>query len=165
MRPPPWSAKEAFSTARKPSPSVGRADNKFENHPAQSQPDTEQEQRDDLMRGEAGLEADVLENVRRYRAIASLCRQTAAFRPEQRMSLLRQAEEWERLAANELELACEAEESSDQDLALQVLQEIELQDIELQDVELQDNDLSTEPQVDTRWWLPRREGLFAGLAA
>jgi hypothetical protein len=33
----------AFSTARKPSPFVGRADNKFEKHPAHSQPQTEQE--------------------------------------------------------------------------------------------------------------------------
>ena len=45
----------------------------------------------------------VLENVRRYRAIASLCRQTAAFRPLQRWSLLERAEEWERLAIEELE--------------------------------------------------------------
>lgn len=45
----------------------------------------------------------VLENVRRYRAIASLYRQTAAFRPPQRLSLLEQAHEWERLALLELE--------------------------------------------------------------
>jgi hypothetical protein len=45
----------------------------------------------------------VLENVRRYRAIASLHRQTAAFRPHQRWSLLEQAEQWERLAVAELE--------------------------------------------------------------
>ena len=45
----------------------------------------------------------VLENVRRYRAIASLYRQTAAFRPPQRLSLLEQAQEWERLALLELE--------------------------------------------------------------
>lgn len=45
----------------------------------------------------------VLENVRRYRAIASLYRQTAAFRPVQKWSLLEQAEEWERLAVRELE--------------------------------------------------------------
>jgi hypothetical protein len=45
----------------------------------------------------------VIENVRRYRAIASLYRQTAAFRPHQRCSLLRQAEEWEHLAVTELE--------------------------------------------------------------
>ena len=45
----------------------------------------------------------VLENVRRYRTIASLCRQTAAFRPLQRWSLLERADEWERLALDELE--------------------------------------------------------------
>lgn len=45
----------------------------------------------------------VLENVRRYRTIASLCRQTAAFRPLQRGSLLDQAEEWESRAVSELE--------------------------------------------------------------
>ena len=45
----------------------------------------------------------VLENVRRYRTIASLYRQTAAFRPHQRASLLTQAEEWESRAVAELE--------------------------------------------------------------
>ena len=45
----------------------------------------------------------VLENVRRYRAIASLYRQTAAFRPLQRCSLLDQASEWENLALTRLE--------------------------------------------------------------
>ena len=45
----------------------------------------------------------VLENVRRYRAIASLYRQTAAFRPPQSSSLLAQAKEWEYLALTELE--------------------------------------------------------------
>jgi hypothetical protein len=45
----------------------------------------------------------ILENVRRYRAIASLYRQTAAFRPLQRLSLLEQAREWEDLALAELE--------------------------------------------------------------
>ena len=45
----------------------------------------------------------VLENVRRYRTIASLCRQTAALRPDQKWSLLRQAYDWERLAMTELE--------------------------------------------------------------
>ena len=45
----------------------------------------------------------VLENVRRYRAIASLYRQTAGFRPVQRCSLLSQAREWEHLALTELE--------------------------------------------------------------
>lgn len=45
----------------------------------------------------------VLEDVRRYRAIASLYRQTAAFRPLQRCSLLDQASEWENLALTTLE--------------------------------------------------------------
>jgi transcription initiation factor TFIIIB Brf1 subunit/transcription initiation factor TFIIB len=45
----------------------------------------------------------VLENVRRYQAIASLYRQTAAFRPLQRRSLLGEAERWEHLALSELE--------------------------------------------------------------
>jgi hypothetical protein len=45
----------------------------------------------------------VQEKVRRYRAIGSLCRQTAAFRPLQRWSLLKQAEEWEHAAVKELE--------------------------------------------------------------
>jgi hypothetical protein len=45
----------------------------------------------------------VMENVRRYRTIASLCRQAAAFRPIQRHSLLAQAEQWEHQAVSELE--------------------------------------------------------------
>jgi len=45
----------------------------------------------------------VMENVRRYRAIASLYRQTAAFRPLQRATLLGQAKEWEYRALTELE--------------------------------------------------------------
>jgi hypothetical protein len=45
----------------------------------------------------------VLENVRRYRAVASLYRQTAAFRPIQRESLLGEAAHWEHLALSELE--------------------------------------------------------------
>ena len=45
----------------------------------------------------------ILENVRRYRAIASLYRQTAAFRPNQRLTLLEQAFEWESRALTELE--------------------------------------------------------------
>jgi hypothetical protein len=48
--------------------------------------------------------AAVLENVRRYRATASLYRRTAAFRPQQSWSLLEQAKEWERLALAELEI-------------------------------------------------------------
>jgi hypothetical protein len=45
----------------------------------------------------------VMENVRRYRSIASLYRRTATFRPQQSCSLLRQADEWEQLAVAELE--------------------------------------------------------------
>ncbi len=45
----------------------------------------------------------VMENVRRYRAIASLYRQTAAFRPRQSCSLLGAAMEWERRAVAEIE--------------------------------------------------------------
>ena len=57
-----------------------------------------------MQRGEKLMVMDgqiVTENVRRYRAIASLCRQTAALRPLQKWSLLDQAEGWERLAAEE----------------------------------------------------------------
>jgi hypothetical protein len=45
----------------------------------------------------------VLEDVRRYGAIASLYRQTAALRPLQRASLLCHAHEWERRAIEALE--------------------------------------------------------------
>jgi hypothetical protein len=45
----------------------------------------------------------ILENVRRYRGIASLYRQTAAFRPTQSWSLLEQARDWEARALSELE--------------------------------------------------------------
>ena len=45
----------------------------------------------------------VMENVRRYRTIASLYRQTASFRPLLRRSLLEQAEAWEQRAVAELE--------------------------------------------------------------
>ena len=62
-----------------------------------------------LTNGEA-----LLENVRRYRAIASLHRQTAAFRPGQRWSLLDQAEQWEHLALIELEAYFEAREQRTQ---------------------------------------------------
>jgi len=47
--------------------------------------------------------AAIFENVRRYRVIASLYRQTAAFRPNEKWSLLGQANEWERRALIELE--------------------------------------------------------------
>lgn len=45
----------------------------------------------------------VLENVRRFRTIASLYRQTAGFRPDQSWSLLGQAKDWEGRALAELE--------------------------------------------------------------
>lgn len=43
-----------------------------------------------------------MENVRRYRALASLCRQQAAYRPLQSWKLLGQAEHFEHLAEAEL---------------------------------------------------------------
>jgi hypothetical protein len=55
----------------------------------------------------------VLQNVRRYRAIVSLYRQAAAFRPAQSWSLLRQAEEWEQLALIELEAYFTADSGPD----------------------------------------------------
>jgi hypothetical protein len=45
----------------------------------------------------------IMENIRRYRTIASLYRQTAAFRPLHSRSLLEQAREWEHRAVAELE--------------------------------------------------------------
>ncbi|NOJ46340.1 hypothetical protein [Bradyrhizobium archetypum] len=45
----------------------------------------------------------IMENVRRYRTVASLYRQTAAFRPLRSDSLLAQAREWEYRAVAELE--------------------------------------------------------------
>jgi hypothetical protein len=57
----------------------------------------------------------VMENVRRYRAIASLCRQTAALRPLQKWSLLDQAEGWERLAAEEAYfIVCNSTDGNDE---------------------------------------------------
>ena len=59
----------------------------------------------------------VLENVRRYCAVTSLYRQTAAFRPVQRYSLLAEAERWEHLALSELEAyfsVCEGAQSVEQ---------------------------------------------------
>jgi hypothetical protein len=70
----------------------------------------------------------VAENVRRYRAIASLCRQTAALRPLQKWSLLDQAEGWERLAADEGYLmVCNSRHG--------------------------DHDLETTPRAEARWEL------------
>jgi hypothetical protein len=68
----------------------------------------------------------VIENLRRYRAIASLYRQTAAFRPLQSWSLLRQAEEWERLAVAELEAHFNVCTSRHDDQELQVARDAEL---------------------------------------
>jgi hypothetical protein len=62
----------------------------------------------------------VLENVRRYRAIASLHRQTAAFRPLQSWSLLGQAEEWEHLALAELKAYFSSCDSRTYDLRWEV---------------------------------------------
>ena len=45
----------------------------------------------------------IMENIRRYRTIASLYRQTAAFRPLHSCSLLAQARDWEHRAVTELE--------------------------------------------------------------
>jgi len=55
-----------------------------------------------------------MEKVRRYRAVASLWRQTAAFRPDQRWSLLEQAERWDNLAVAELETYFKVGNSADE---------------------------------------------------
>lgn len=44
-----------------------------------------------------------MENVRRYRALALLCRQQAVFHPEESRDWLGQAERWEHLAQAEIE--------------------------------------------------------------
>ncbi|QOG18508.1 MULTISPECIES: hypothetical protein [Bradyrhizobium] len=57
-----------------------------------------------------------MENVRRYRALASLCRQQAAYRPLQTWELLGQAEHFEHLAETELKAhfdACNAQRDED----------------------------------------------------
>ncbi len=43
-----------------------------------------------------------MENAAQYRALASLCRQTAAYNPDKSWQLLGQAERWEHLAEAEL---------------------------------------------------------------
>ena len=61
----------------------------------------------------------LMENVRRYRAMASLCRQQAAYRPLQSWELLGQAEHFEHLAETELKAhfaACNTQ-SADQVIA------------------------------------------------
>lgn len=71
--------------------------NDFENRPGHSPPD--QSKWRHAMNGKV-----VAEKVRQYRAIASLYRQTAAFRPDQKWSLLAQAFEYVR----QLDDACVA---------------------------------------------------------
>ena len=63
----------------------------------------------------------VMENVRRYRVIASLYRRTAAFRPQQSCSLLRQADEWEHLAITELEAYFDLRDGAVRDLQPETL--------------------------------------------
>jgi hypothetical protein len=84
------------STVCKPSAVSAKLANEFENRPLHIPLTTNK--RGHSMSGKA-----ILENVRRYRTIASLCRQTAAFRPAQKWTLLGQASEWECRAMNELE--------------------------------------------------------------
>jgi hypothetical protein len=58
-----------------------------------------------------------MENVRRYRALASLCRQQAAYRPLQSWDLLGQAEHFEHLAEKELKAhfdVCNAQRAQDE---------------------------------------------------
>jgi hypothetical protein len=83
------------STIRKPSDILPEPANELENCPRHIRKDRRGGM---IMGGNA-----ILESVRRYRAIASLYRQTAAFRPLQRHSLLGQAARWEQLAISELE--------------------------------------------------------------
>lgn len=57
-----------------------------------------------------------MESVRRYRALASLCRQQAAYRPLQSWELLGQAEHFEHLAEVELKAhfgACNAQSTTE----------------------------------------------------
>ncbi|MCS3727858.1 hypothetical protein [Bradyrhizobium betae] len=57
-----------------------------------------------------------MENVRRYRALASLCRQQAAYRPLQNWQLLGQAEHFEHLAETALKAhfdACNVQRQDD----------------------------------------------------
>ena len=45
-----------------------------------------------------------MKNASQYRAMASLCRQHAVYRPDQSWQLLGQAERWEHMAEDELNL-------------------------------------------------------------
>jgi hypothetical protein len=51
---------------------------------------------------EKSFEEVAMKNASRYRALASLCRQQAAYKPDQSWHLLGQAERWEHLAEAEL---------------------------------------------------------------
>lgn len=59
-----------------------------------------------------------MENVRRYRAMASLCRQQAAYRPLQSWDLLGQAEHFEHLAEAELKAHFDACNAKDDEAAV-----------------------------------------------
>ena len=57
-----------------------------------------------------------MKNALEYRALASLCRQQAAYRPNERKTLLGQAEHWQHLAEAEIAFhfkECNATSSSD----------------------------------------------------
>jgi hypothetical protein len=57
-----------------------------------------------------------MKNASYYRALASLCRQSAAYNPDRSWQLLGQAERWEHLAQGELAAhfkECNADSSSD----------------------------------------------------
>jgi hypothetical protein len=77
-------------------------------------------------KGQAMNGKAIQENVRRYRAIASLYRQTAAFRPHQRLSLLEQAREWETRALAELEAYFTPHESRVSPLQAWMVQSVSL---------------------------------------
>lgn len=61
-------------------------------------------------------EALAMKNLRRFRAMGSLCRQQAATNPDKSWKLLAQAEHWEHLAQAELSFyfeECNSADSSD----------------------------------------------------
>jgi hypothetical protein len=55
-----------------------------------------------------------MENIIRYRAMGSLCRQHAAYNPNESWKLLAQAEHWEHLAELEASKAYSADNSNAQ---------------------------------------------------
>lgn len=57
-----------------------------------------------------------MKNAAEYRALASLCRQQAAYRPDQSWKLLGQAERWEHLA--DVEIAAHFKECNANENAL-----------------------------------------------